>query len=269
MIRGPIIDLALEDYFHIDMINVHFPLSERFGYVDDIKLELHETTLVSFYVYPFPWNYIGVNGNMLNTRDLPLYEGFPFAVLDPGIYQISYSFQRDYALKRESRVTSQENQAAQSAFDVRVSQIISEQISEFVGKLTIDMAEEQNRRFLLEGWHGLESESFRWTSESASFRFASNNLMPVTMDVIAYTFPYSGETSVYANGQYITAIRPEGSERVIIPVEALNSEGLQQIVTLRNTNARSPSEVSDSPDTRILGIQCFEIILSIEPIFAP
>jgi hypothetical protein len=124
-------------------------------------------------------------------------------------------------------------------------------------EVPVKMGSYTSRFFLKQGWHGLENAS-RWTSESASVQFWSQNKGLIVVEFKAGTYNYSGDTRVFVNDNEIGTIHPPDSYELLIPASVLNPNGIQ-ILRLENDNAVAPCDYSESTDTRILGIRVSEI----------
>jgi hypothetical protein len=115
--------------------------------------------------------------------------------------------------------------------------------------------------FLGDGWYDGLVDNTRWTGESATIQFWADDKVPLLLQIQARTFEYSGDTIVFINDKQIGTIHPPITSELLIPSATLNSEGFQ-VLRLENTKAVAPSDVSDSTDTRTLGLRVNKIIMT-------
>jgi hypothetical protein len=112
-------------------------------------------------------------------------------------------------------------------------------------------------------WYSAE-EYHRWAGKTAGFKFFADAKKPYTMKIDGGNYGLSGQTEVWVNGLFVTALdhQDDGIWVTTIPAYVLNDRR-EQIVEFRTPYAVSPAQVAGEASEQLLGV--FVRAISINP----
>lgn len=132
-------------------------------------------------------------------------------------------------------------------------QIAAQEIPTLQGDVTVTVRDSQvSDELMVRGLWPAEND-FAWSAERLSFQFDTDIRSDMKFS-ITYNLHADFDAMLTFNGQEIA--RLEGGKETaefILPVEYLNDDGPQEIL-IYGSNAKSPSEIGENGDGRVLGL---------------